>query len=165
MITGTGDPKFVYDQGGEDEEIVFLDEVAILKNEPIRIDLEAEDKLSGQKDIFNIGERWIFEVRHNLYLHQPISNFNKLWRFQNKKVILYPHREGYAFQNKEGKEVLFFLKIRRIWLETIDEKDLLIMTFESTEPVDYGKLVLPENVLTDNNGMIITDSDGNFITG
>lgn len=165
MILGTTHP--VFKSGSTEIELGYVN---VLKNEPIQKELRSESDLGNSVSIYNYSDRWLFQVRFNIFRHasQVMTKFYELYPYKNTNVYLKPHKDGKYFKNSSGTEVLFRMTLKLTELETRDFKDTIICTFESLTEVDLQQSALPENVIWNvQTGGIrrpLTDSSGNIQT-
>ncbi len=166
MIFGTsGSPRIWVNKGQSDEKVYDIDFAWFLKFEPSNQILVTQDELNGTRDHYLIARNFAFQCKTNIYKIGPIVEFNRLYELNGKKVVLAPHREGYQLKQGNGDDAIFFAEVIYFYYKTRDFKDGVILKFKSETDVDLSKSVLPENVLIDHNGLVITDHNGNFITG
>lgn len=162
MIIGTsGQSKLEYN-GTE----VLIKNNVFLKFEPIIFERRLEDEIDGTIYIDHVGERFLFECQSHIGDEKKfIDEFNRVYEYRNKQVYCAPFFEGEYFKDSAGNRVLCQVTMRWSYLKTRNYYDLLICTFETLKPVDFSKMVLPNDVIIDSNKMVILDSNGNYLTG
>lgn len=163
MIFGTAAPKFK----AQDGEIVLLDYSKILTDRPIYSYLEQISVINGNINHIDKGYWWEYIVRIHVFKEsESIAKANKYYSYLGQDVYLYRHREAEPFKDENGNDVLFRIQeVTPSYLETSDYKDIIDIKFKSSKFIDASKTILPENVLVDSSGKIITDSDGKYTTG
>lgn len=167
MITGTREPKFL-DQSGN---TVLLEYAKILEDAPSYRIIEQESVLTNYINDIHVGLHWIFQVRIHLFKHGPntaITKYQELASYLGSDVYLWRHKEGNAFQDSSGSNILFRVKeVTPAYLETGDFKDIITITFRSKDLVDISKMTLASNTIFTEKGdkyYPLTDDDGNVQT-
>lgn len=156
---GSTAPKFVFDLGGSNEKTVILDYWVPITDEPDSDrDLIQESELEADREIINRGNFWVFEGRINLYKYDSISfirsKFEEIYQFNKKKVVLWKHRDGVQYKDKDGNNILWYLTVTPKNLYTLDYRDLLILKFRSLKEVNYSD---GSTVVTQPSEIIMTD--------
>jgi len=142
-IFGSSAPKFVYDLGGVNEATVLLDYCIITRDDPDVRKIVHESELSADRDFITRGDFWEFEVMVNLYKYEdPRNKFEEIYQYKNLNVALWKHRDGSAFLDSSGDEVLFYIdEITPRNLTRLDYKDVLFIRFLSLKEVDFSNSV------------------------
>lgn len=167
MITGTREPKFV----DQSSNTVLLEYGKIIANEPIYRSIEQESVLNNYINDIHIGVHWNFTVRIHLYKQgggTAITKYQELISYLGSDVYVWQHKEGNAFQDSDGDNVLFRVKeVTPAYFETADFKDIIIISFRSKNLIDMSKMTLAANTIWVKKGDKIypmTDSSGNVQT-
>ena len=139
MIFGKQAPKFIYDEGGGSEETVLLDNVVIMEDGTEPDEVVHESPLTKHRNFIDNGEHYRFKVMQYIFKDDPYNKYMKLNEFKNKLVTLYRHRDNPPFQDSDENNVLFKVRVQPQYLETIEFRDVVIVTFISQDPVDVSK--------------------------
>lgn len=142
-IFGSTAPKFVFDLGGSNEKTVILDYWVPITDEPDDDrDILQESELEADRDILNRGNFWTFEGRVNLYKYKIPnlirSKFEEIYQYNKKKVVLWKHRDGIQFKDKDGNNILWYVNVTPKNLYTLDYRDILFIKFRSLKEVNYS---------------------------
>lgn len=141
-IFGNGAPKFVANFGLTDEATVLLDYWVTDKNEMQSKETIIESELTAERVILPRGEYLNFSGTINLFKYGTMpairSKFEEIYQYNKTEVVLFAHRDGVAFKDSDGNEVLFFLNITPKYLASTDFRDLLIIEFRSLTAVDFS---------------------------
>ena len=141
-IFGSSAPKFVFDLGGGSEATVNLDYWVPIKEDPDTRNIKQESELEADRIILPRGEYLEIEGRVNLYKYADVasrqSKFAEIYQYKNLNVSFWKHRDGSAYMDENGDEVLFYLEsvIPRN-LTTLDYRDVLYLRFLSLKGIDY----------------------------
>ncbi|MGE5353920.1 MAG: hypothetical protein ACM3P0_17670 [Acidobacteriota bacterium] len=139
-IWGSAAPKFIYDMGGANETEVLLDRWITIEDEPEAKEVILESELEADRDISHKGSYWTFSGKLYLFKYNdPLSKFNEVYQFLNQKVVLYKHRDGEPFKDKDGNNALFFIEeITPKNMTTLDYRDVLIIKFISLKAISFA---------------------------
>jgi len=135
-ITDSGTGTHTYNA----EQTILLDYVAVLKDEPEIEQLIHKSEISGHREYVERGEHWLFRLRLHLFKYSdPRSKFEEIYHYKRAKVTLWRHRDGSQFLDSDGNDVLFMLEeVTPAYLERAEFRDVLILTFRSTDYVDFA---------------------------
>lgn len=158
-IFGEQAPKFVYNLGSLNQTEVLLDYWLPLRDEPEEREIVNESSLESVRTIIDRGDFWTYEGRINLFKYESItairSKFEEIYQFNKKAVTLWKHRDGQPFKDKNGNNVLFYMKVIPKNLQTLDYKDILMVSFRSLKGIYFsnGTPIVPqlsEIIMSDN---------------
>ena len=138
-IYGTTESKFVYDHGGGGEVTVALPYSEIVMSEPSTEYLEQKSTLTGDREFIARGTHWTVEIKVNLWKYTsptPATKYATIMTYRGKKVCLWLHTDGNPFRKSAGVDALFQLKeVTPSWIVDTDFKDVLLLHFESIDPI------------------------------
>jgi hypothetical protein len=158
-IFGNMSPKFVYDLGGPNQYSVQLNYWVPTADEPTDDrDIIQDSELEADREIIDRGNFWLFEGRVNLYMYGSLVNirskFEEIYQFHKKKVVLWKHKDKEPYKDKNGNNVLWYLKVVPKNLYTLDYRDVLLLSFRSLKEVNHSNnsVIIPqptEIIITD----------------
>ena len=138
-IFGTSAPRFVTTGAAT----INLDYSEVIEDKPSPDRLVNKSPLSGSITNVERGDHYTVKIKVNLFKYSnPTTKFNEIVAHYRTGVYLYKHRDGNAYKDSSGSDVLmYFDLIERGYLETGNFEDVLILTFKSTEWIDLGEMV------------------------
>lgn len=124
------------------EITVNLDYWVPLGEEPDPKKVTHESELEADRAFTPRGEYLEINGRINLYKYADMasrqSKFQEIYEFKTKNVAFWKHRDGSAYKDEDGDEVLFYLESvvpKNIY--TLDYRDVLFLKFLSLKGIDY----------------------------
>lgn len=141
-LFGLAAPKFIYDPGGVNEEIVL--DYSVIQKDELKPDIIVHKSvLNGHREFINKGSHHLFEVR--IHLHKYTDKAARLVKLKELKsyltfdVILYRHSDGVSIKNLLGDPVLYTItEIEEGYYKTPDFKDIVTIAFQSKDYVDFS---------------------------
>lgn len=104
--------------------------------------VKQESELEADRVILPRGEYLEIFGKINLFKYADMasrqSKYQEIYEFKNKNVSFWKHRDGSAYKDENGNEVLFYLEsVVPRNLNTLDYRDLLFLRFLSLKGIDY----------------------------
>ena len=131
MIFGEQEPKIITSSGTS----IYFDHTIIVENKPVFNRIEHESKINGNRLFVNKGYHWVFKFKMNLFKYSdPLTKFEEIEGALFDNVTLYKHRDRDPFKDDNGDIVSFcFIELEPFYLDKLNFKDCLLLTFESTK--------------------------------
>ena len=104
--------------------------------------IKQESELEADRIILPRGEYLEIFGKINLFKYADMasrqSKYQEIYEFKNKNVSFWKHRDGSAYKDEDGNEVLFYLEsVVPKNLDTLDYRDVLFLRFLSLKGIDY----------------------------
>ncbi len=124
------------------EIYVNLDYWVPLSEDADTRNVKQESELEADRIILPRGEYLEIFGKINLFKYADMasrqSKYQEIYEFKNKNVSFWKHRDGSAYKDEDGNEVLFYLEsVVPKNLNTLDYRDVLFLRFLSLKGVDY----------------------------
>lgn len=104
--------------------------------------VKQESELAADRIILPRGDYLEIFGKINLFKYADMasiqSKYQEIYEFKNKNVSFWKHRDGSAYKDEDGNEVLFYLEsVVPKNLDTLDYRDVLFLRFLSLKGIDY----------------------------
>lgn len=104
--------------------------------------VKQESELEADRIILPRGDYLEIFGKINLFKYADMasiqSKYQEIYEFKNKNVSFWKHRDGSAYKDENGSEVLFYLEsVVPKNLNTLDYRDVLFLRFLSLKGIDY----------------------------
>lgn len=124
------------------EITVNLDYWVPLSEDADTRNVKQESELEADRIILPRGEYLEIFGKINLFKYADIasiqSKYQEIYEFKNKNVSFWKHRDGSAYKDEDGNEVLFYLEsVVPKNINTLDYRDVLFLRFLSLKGIDY----------------------------
>jgi hypothetical protein len=119
---------------------ITLDNAVVLRDEPVLDSFRVRSVRTGKRFSNNAGKHWLFQVKIHLFKYADAeTTYLLLKSFEGTEVLLYRHADGEPIYDTYGNAGRFILTfINEDYLFSVDDPDILILTFES---VNYIKQI------------------------
>lgn len=124
------------------EITVNLDYWVTLSEEADTRNVKQESELEADRIILPRGEYLEIFGKVNLFKYADMasrqSKYQEIYEFKTKNVAFWKHRDGSAYKDENGSEVLFYLEsVIPKNITTLDYRDVLFLKFLSLKGIDY----------------------------
>lgn len=120
-------------------------------HEPKEVIVESE--LSAYRRILDHGDYLTFEGTINLLKYGSLSDirakFEEIYALNKQNVYLWKHSDGQPYKDRNGDNVLFYMKVTPRNLQSLDYRDLLFISLRSLAEVDYSDSSIIKPIVSD----------------